>query len=67
MNTLFLQELSLADLLGMSGGPMGNVYGSFIEAFVGILIALILIFFALYVYISIVYSKIGAKTKELKA
>jgi len=60
MNILFLQTLPLT---GVSGDPVLNLLKGIIGAFIVFFIAFILILFALYVYLSVVYSKIGSKAR----
>ena len=57
MNIQFLQTLPLT---GISGNPTGGLLGISVRVFIGIFIVFIILF-ALYLYLSIVYSKIGKK------
>lgn len=62
MNILFLQDLPFdLSTAGTSGLVGGSLLTNLLGAFVGIFIVFILILFALYLYSSAAYSKIGRK------
>jgi len=61
MSILLLQTMPLT---GGFGDPMIGIIGGIMGAFVGIFAAFILSLFALYIYLSVVYSKIGNRTRS---
>jgi hypothetical protein len=58
MNSLFLESMLLAD---GTGNTSNAIFNETSRGFIGFLFLGILIFFAIYVYFSIAYSKIGEK------